>query len=245
MEVQNHVGCSLQAYLIRLRDVPDSAASQGTTGLGQVANRVCDAFELCDGRHGRLERAIYCEALGTLETIGHVSLPPGRRYCAVVRRWRVLAHGVAPAHVVPGEVGELRELALVRVTSDPQRTVWNILIANEHLSGAGLFVGDQRRYVVGSVHGWLGAVGFAASVRWFKTRDAGMGWDDTRRCAPPAPRGWAVPVFDSPHGDPQRPRLSLPGLSLTALMEPPMFGLMDGVTPVSWTQFGLSSPVLR
>ena len=64
---------------------------------------------------------------------------------------------------VPGEVGELRALALVRVDSDEQRLVWNTLMAHEHPRGAGPFVGHQLRYLVGSAHGWLGAVGFAAS----------------------------------------------------------------------------------
>ena len=146
MEVQNQVGRSLQANLARLRDVLDSAASQGTTSLGQVADCVCDAFDLRDGR-GRRQRASCCKALGALETTGHISLPPPRRYRAGVRRPRVLAHRVAPAHDVPGEVGELRELTLVRVETDAQRRVWNTLMAHEHPRGAGPFVGHQLRYL--------------------------------------------------------------------------------------------------
>ena len=95
----------------------------------------------------------------------------------------MLAHAVAPAHDVPGEVGALRDLALMRVDTDAQRRVWNTLIAHEHPRGAGPFVGHQVRYLVGSGHGWLGAVGFAASARRLKARDAWVGWDDERRCA--------------------------------------------------------------
>ena len=182
MEVQNQVGRSLRANLARLRDVLDSAASQGTTSLGQVADRVCDAFDLRDSR-GRRQRASCCKALGVLQARGDIALPAPRHHRTGRHRPRVLAQAVAPAHDVPGEVGEVRELALVRVETDAQRRVWNTLMAHEHPRGAGPFVGPQVRYLVGSAHGWLGAVGFAASARRLNARDTWMGWDDAQRCA--------------------------------------------------------------
>ena len=182
MEVQNQVGRRLRANLSRLHDVVNSAGSQGMTSLGRLADRVCDAFDLRDGR-GRLQRASCVKALGVLERAGHISLPRARRRSVGARRPRVLAYAVAPAHDVPGEVGEVRELALIRVDTDAQRLVWNTVMANEHPRGAGPFVGHQLRYLVGSAHGWLGAVGFAASARRLAARDAWVGWDDARRCA--------------------------------------------------------------
>ena len=95
----------------------------------------------------------------------------------------MLSHPVAAAHDVPGEVAEVRDLVLVRVETDAQRLVWNTLMDHEHPRGAGLFVGHQLRYLVDSAHGWLGAVGFAASARRLTARDTWMGWDDERRCA--------------------------------------------------------------
>ena len=56
-------------------------------------------------------------------------------------------------------------------------------MAYEHPRGAGPFVGPQLRYLVDSVHGWLGGVGFAASARRLRARDAWVGWDDTGRRA--------------------------------------------------------------
>ena len=182
MEVQNQVGRSLRANLARLRDVLDSAAAQGTTSLGQVADRVCDAFDLRDGR-GRWQRASCRKALGVLQARGDIALPAPRHHRAGGHSPRVLAHAVAPAHGVPGTVGEVRELALVRVETDAQRRVWNTLMADEHPRGAGPFVGPQVRYLVGSTHGWLGAVGFAASARRLNARDTWMGWDDAQRRA--------------------------------------------------------------
>ena len=182
MEIQNQVGRSLRGNLTRLRAVLDGSVSQGIHGLGQVADRVCEAFDFRDGR-GRWQRASCCAALADLEAAGHVSLPRGRPSRGGVWRPRVLPHPVAPAAEVPGTVGEVRDLALVRVETDEQRRVWNTLMAHEHPRGAGPFVGPQLRYLVGSGHGWLGGVGFAACARRLRARDAWIGWDDTRRRA--------------------------------------------------------------
>ena len=180
MEIQNQVGRSLRGNLARLRDVLDGAVSQGVDSLGQVADRVCEAFGFRDGR-GRWQRASCCAALADLGAAGHVSLPQGRPSRGGVRRPRVLPHPVAPAVDVPGTVGALRDLALVRVETDEQRRVWNTLMAHEHPRGAGPFVGPQLRYLVGSAHGWLGGVGFAACARRLRARDTWIGWDDARR----------------------------------------------------------------
>ena len=182
MEIQNQVGRSLQGDLTRLHEVLDGAVSQGVHGLGQVADRVCEAFDFRDGR-GRLQRASCCAALTDLEAAGHVSLPRARPGRGGVWRPRVLPHPVAPAVDVPGTVGEVRDLALLRVETDEQRRIWNTLMAHEHPRGAGPFVGPQLRYLVDSGHGWLGGVGFAASARRLRARDAWIGWDDARRRA--------------------------------------------------------------
>ena len=182
MEVQNQVGRSLRANLARVHDVLNSATSQGITSLGQLADRVCEAFDLRDGR-GRCQRASCRKALGVLGARGDIALPAPRPHRAGGHKPRVLAHAVAPPCDVPSEVGAVRDLALVRVETDAQRLVWNTLMAHEHPRGAGPFVGHQVRYLVGSAHGWLGAVGFAASARRLNARDTWMGWDDARRCA--------------------------------------------------------------
>ena len=58
--------------------------------------------------------------------------------------------------------------------------------------GAGPFVGHQLRYLVGSAHGWLGGVGFAASARRLTPATPGSdGMMPPTR--PPAPGGGAVP----------------------------------------------------
>ena len=54
-------------------------------------------------------------------------------------------------------------------------------MAREHPRGMGPLVGAQARYLVGSAHGWLGALGFAASALQLAARGALMGWDPALR----------------------------------------------------------------
>ena len=182
MEIQNQVSRILRDNLARLRDVLDGAVSQGVGSLGQVADRVCEAFDFRDGR-GRWQRASCCRALADLQAAGEVSLPAGQPARGGGGRARVLEHPVASAVDVPGTVGAVVDLTLALVETDEQRQVWNTLMACEHPRGAGPFVGPQLRYLVGSAHGWLGGVGFAASARRLRSRDAWVGWDDAGRRA--------------------------------------------------------------
>ncbi len=182
MEIQNQVSRILRDNLTRLRDVLDDAVSQGVGSRGQVADRVCEAFDFRDGR-GRWQRASCSRALSDLAAAGHVSLPAGQPVRGVGGRARVLADPVALAVDVPGTVGAVVGLTLALVETGAQRQVWNTLMAYEHPRGAGPFVGPQLRYLVGSAHGWLGGVGFAASARRLRSRDAWVGWNDTGRRA--------------------------------------------------------------
>ena len=70
-------------------------------------------------------------------------------------------------------------------------------MAHEHPRGAGPWVGHQLRYLVGSAHGWLGGVGFAASARRLQARD-GIGWD--ARGAATNCTGWWDCAADPPRG---------------------------------------------
>ena len=169
MEIQNQVSRILRDNLARLRDVLDEATAAGVGSLVQVADRVCEAFDFRDGRD-RWQRASCCRALSDLQAAGHVSLPAGRGARGGGGRARVLPHPLAPAVDVPGTVGEVVGLTLELVETDEQRQVWNTLMAYEHPRGAGPFVGPQLRYLVGSAHGWLGGVGFAASARRLRSR---------------------------------------------------------------------------
>ena len=179
MQVQNQIAHTLRANLTRLREVLDSAAIHGIESVGRIADRVCEAFDFRDSR-GRWQRASCRQALADLQAAGQVALPAPQRRGAP-RTARVLVQPVAPARAVPDEVGRIEDLELMLVESDAQRLIWNTLMHHEHPRGAGPWVGPQLRYLVGSAHGWLGGVGFAASARRLKARDAWIGWDDSGR----------------------------------------------------------------
>ena len=85
---------------------------------------------------------------------------------------------------VPPEVGQIRDLqlGLVDPQDGEQMRTWNELMVREHPQGQRL-VGRQLRYLVGSAHGWLGAVGFSASALHLEARDRWIGWDPQQRQA--------------------------------------------------------------
>jgi hypothetical protein len=83
---------------------------------------------------------------------------------------------------VPAAAGQIDQLELIRVHSETHVRIWNELMIAEHPRGAGPLVGAQVRYLIGSAHGWLGALGFSASALQLKDRDQWIGWDaHTRR----------------------------------------------------------------
>ena len=147
----------------------------------ELATRVCERFGFYDPR-GRAQRGGCLKALRDLEAAGHFSLPvsrsrPGQRSA------RRLSQPVAYPFDVPSRVGEVRGLELVLVATPEQMRLWNELMITEHPQGAGPLVGRQLRYLIGSDHGWLGALGFAAAALALAERDAWIGWDARQRRA--------------------------------------------------------------
>ncbi len=61
--------------------------------------------------------------------------------------------------------------------------IWNELTIREHPRRHGPLMGRQMRYLVGSAHGWLGALGFAAPALQLAERDRWIGWDLEQRRA--------------------------------------------------------------
>jgi hypothetical protein len=73
------------------------------------------------------------------------------------------------------------ELLLVDPRDDSKMRIWNELMAREHPQGDRRLVGRQLRYLVGSEHGWLGAVGFSASAMNLEAREQWIGWTEEQR----------------------------------------------------------------
>lgn len=160
-----------------IRSVLDSNNNLNRT---QLADQVCEHYGFFDAR-GTPQRSTCLKALRELERHGHFVLPssliqPGQRSP------RRLGEPIAAVEDVPAEAGDIRGLQLIVVDTVEQMRIWNELMIREHPRGAGPFVGRQLRYLIGSEHGWLGAMGFGAAALQLHDRDRWIGWDvETRR----------------------------------------------------------------
>ena len=149
---------------------------------GALGRRVCAEFDFLD-HSGRPQVAGCLKALRSLEqTSARIVLPP-----AVGPRpggeSAALAEEAALAATVPERLEQVQGLVIEPVTDRAGRAVWNTLIAHEHRQGLTTFAGAQMRYLVGSAHGWLGALGFAAAALRLAARERWMGWSDAQRRA--------------------------------------------------------------
>lgn len=155
--------------------------SEGNLNRTQLADRLCEHYGFIDGR-GRLQRSTCLRALRELEDKGHIHLPPPMKQHGPPKPRR-LYEPVAGPQGVPSKAGEVLGLDLMIVETVEQMRIWNEMMIREHPRGAGPLVGRQLRYLVGSEHGWLGAMGFGAPALHLKDRDKWIGWDYEKRRA--------------------------------------------------------------
>lgn len=179
MDVQPRIKhtLSLPQNLERIRQLLDDGCSHRTA----LADALCQEFSFLDAR-GQGQRGTCLKALRDLEREGQFTLPPagltGNHANPSPRR---LGEAVPAPVDVPEAAGEVRGLELVLVETGDQIRLWNELMAREHPQGAGPFVGRQLRYLIGSDHGWLGGLGFAAAALKLADRERWIGWDDATR----------------------------------------------------------------
>lgn len=147
----------------------------------ELADFLCGHFGFHDPR-GQEQRDGCLKALRELEAAGHVTLPAA---CARTgpNTPKRLAEAVADPTGVPAQAGEVRGLELIRVSTEAHMRIWNEMMIREHPRGHGPLVGRQMRYLVGSEHGWLGALGFAAPALQLAERDRWIGWEVEQRRA--------------------------------------------------------------
>ena len=145
-----------------------------------LARAVCRRFGFLDAR-GQLQQGGCLKALRDLEGKGHFTLPVSVRRVVKQREPRRLCGPVVEPQNVPEEVSEIIGLKFVMVDTEGQMRIWNELMMQEHPQGAGPLVGRQLRYLIGSDHGWLGGLGFAAAALKLEDRDRWIGWSDLQR----------------------------------------------------------------
>ena len=150
-------------------------AQGGFDSRAALGREVCAQLGFVDAR-GTAQLAGCLKALAVLETAGQVTLPPARPHGNRPSP-RCLNAPVPVPVEVPAQVRDVEGLRLVVVEGEEQRRVWNTLLATEHPHGTTTFVGCQLRYLVGSAHGWLGALGFSASALRLHARDTWIGME--------------------------------------------------------------------
>ena len=94
-----------------------------------------------------------------------------------------LATEAALAATVPERLEQVQGLVIEPITGRAGRAVRNTLIAHQHRQGLTTFAGVQMRYLVGSAHGRLGALGFAAATLRLAAQERSMGWSNAQRRA--------------------------------------------------------------
>jgi hypothetical protein len=178
MEKQHQIKRTLEQpdSIESIRELLGRSAQAHRTALSDA---VCRHFGFFDSR-GATQVSGCAKALRELERAGHFVLPAGQDRDALRPRKRRTPRGlgtpVAAPLDVPEQAGEVRALQLIKVDTAQDLRLWNELMS-EHPQGAGVMVGAQMRYLIGSEHGWLGGLGFGASAIKLGDRDQWIGWD--------------------------------------------------------------------
>jgi hypothetical protein len=164
-----------------IASVQELLGHHGVRHRTALADALCERFGFYDAR-GAPQRAGCLKALRELEAAGRFTLPAPCTQTGP-KAPRRLGTPVPGPEAVPAEVGDLQGLRLELVTTVAQRRLWTELMAREHPRGAGLLVGRQLRYLIGSAHGWLGGLGFGAAALQLAARDRWIGWTVPQRRA--------------------------------------------------------------
>ena len=162
--------------------VKDWLQKNKNKGRSALAQHLCRALNITD-HLGKPRIAGVHVALRTLESRGFWKLPKLRSGIRVQQQPRRLNTAVPAPKGVPAQVEEVQGLRLVEVSTgeDQLFRTWNELMLTEHPLEDCRLVGRQLRYLIGSDHGWLGAIGFGSCALRLRVRDEWIGWDSSTR----------------------------------------------------------------
>ena len=151
-------------------------------GRYALAQYLCGALNITD-HLGKPRIAGVQVALRTLESRGFWKLPKPKRKVRSQQQFRRLNTVVPAPKGVPAQVEQIKDLRLIEVSTkdDPLFRTWNEMILTEHPLKDCRLVGRQLRYLIGSDHGWLGAIGFGSCALYLSARDGWIGWDSSMR----------------------------------------------------------------
>lgn len=124
-------------------------------------------------------------ALRKLHRRGLLALSDRKGRRPAPRRLRRSGQPLPPLGRVPAHADQVQNLRLVLIADqhDPLHATWNDLIIAQHPCGDAPLAGPQLRYLIGSAHGWLGALAFGPPAFVLGARDAWIGWSTAARLA--------------------------------------------------------------
>ena len=146
----------------------------------ELVQEVCGRLNLRDPK-GDWRIGTTMKALRDFESQGWWTLPPATFRSSGKWNPTRLHRPVPAAAEVPAWAQDVRGLQLTEVTSEEQTQLWNELMIREHPLHQCRLVGRQLRYLVGSEHGWLGAIGFGSAALYLEDRDEWIGWTAAQR----------------------------------------------------------------
>jgi hypothetical protein len=145
-----------------------------------LVREVCRRLNLRDPK-GDWQVGTTMKALRELESQGWWRLPAATQRSSGKWNPTRLHRAVPAAAGVPARAEAVRGLQLIEVRSEEESKIWNELMIREHPLHQCRLVGRQLRYLVGSDHGWLGAIGFGSAALYLEDRDEWLGWTTVQR----------------------------------------------------------------
>ena len=147
-----------------------------------LAREVCELLQWCspDGRLCLSSAKVALHKLGDQKLL---QLPESKSRPVSPHRLRSSTQPLPAVEHVPRRVDQTQGLHLYLVSGadDPLHGLWNDLIIRQHPCGDAPLVGAQVRYLIGSEHGWLGALGFGPAAFQLGARDLWIGWSTSAR----------------------------------------------------------------
>ncbi len=163
-----------------IQHLAEMIAAQPKIGRGTLAREICLHLNWYSPT-GRPALSSARVALRKLENLGLFRLRKTGH--SAVHRLKPSGQKLPAVVGVPRRVDEVRGLSLYLISGqdDPLHGLWNDLIIQQHPCGDAPLVGTQLRYLIGSEHGWLGALGFGPAAFLLGARDQWIGWSTRAR----------------------------------------------------------------
>jgi len=165
-----------------IQHLAEMIAAEANIRRNALAREVCMHLDWYS-RNGRPSLSSARVALRKLQDRSLLQLPAPKVHVTRPHRLRSSGQALPPVDKVPRRVDEVRglHLHLISGQDDPLHGLWNDLIIQQHPRGDAPLVGTQLRYLIGSDHGWLGALGFGPPAFVLGARDQWIGWSARAR----------------------------------------------------------------